>query len=68
MKKLIAAALISSFAFSANAGSITYEAPQNVSIEVEPNMRIGGSWIIPAIILSVVALALINSPDEYNEG
>lgn len=62
MKKLLAAALISSFSVSANAGSITYEAPQDVMIEIEPNMGIGGSWIIPAVIISVLAMALLTSP------
>ena len=68
MKKLLIAALISGFAVSANAGSITYEAPQNTMIEIEPNMGIGGSWIIPAVIISVLALALLSTPPAGNEG
>jgi len=64
MKKFLIATLVSGFAVSANAGSITYEAPQDTMIEIEPNMGIGGSWIIPAVIVSVLALALLASPEQ----
>jgi len=64
MKKFLIATLVSGFAVSANAGSITYEAPQYTMIEIEPNMGIGGSWIIPAVIVSVLALALLASPEQ----
>lgn len=62
MKKILAAVLVSSMAVSAQAGSITYEPPQGVSVEIQPNMGIGGSWIIPAVIVSVIALAVLASP------
>ncbi len=62
MKNLIVAALFSVAALSATAGSVTYEAPQNVIVEIEPNMGIGGSWIIPAVIVAVLALAILNQP------
>ena len=64
MKKLLAAALISGMAVSAQAGSITYVAPDSVMIDVEPNMGIGGSWIIPAIIASILIIAVTSSSGE----
>ena len=64
MKKLLAAALISGMAVSAQAGSITYVAPDSVMIDVEPNMGIGGSWIIPAVIASVLLIAVLSQPGE----
>jgi len=63
MKKFLAAALISVSAMSATAGSVTFEAPQDVIIEVEPNMGIGGSWIIPAVIAAVILLAVTATAD-----
>jgi len=49
-------------AVSAQAGSVTYVAPENVLIEVEPNMGIGGSWILPAVIVSVLLVAILTQP------
>ncbi len=66
MKKLIVAAFFSFSAVSAQAGSITFEAPQDVIIEVEPNIGIGGSWIIPAVIVAILALAITATTDPQN--
>ena len=64
MKNLFAAALISSMAVSAQAGSIAYVAPESSIVDIEPNMGIGGSWILPAVIVSVLALAILMQPEE----
>lgn len=62
MKLIIAAALISFSAVTASAGNISYIAPDSVTIEIEPNMNIGsGSWIIPAVIVAILAIALSQS-------
>lgn len=66
MKKLIVAVFFSVSAVSAHAGSITFEAPQNSTIEVEPNIGIGGSWIIPAVIVAILALAITATTDPQN--
>jgi len=58
MKNLIVAAFISVLAISAQAGSITFEAPQDTIIEIEPNFGIGGSWIVPVVIIAVMALVI----------
>lgn len=59
MKTILAAALISVSGFAATAGNISYVAPSDVTIEMEPNMSIGsGSWLIPVVIIAVLALAL----------
>jgi hypothetical protein len=60
MRKLFIAAMFAFSAATAHAGSVTFEAPQDVHIEVHPNFGIGGRWIIPTIIVSVIALAIAN--------
>ncbi|NOR61452.1 MAG: hypothetical protein GQ535_03020 [Rhodobacteraceae bacterium] len=62
MNKFLAVALISGMAVSAQAGSITYVAPENVLVEVEPNMGSGGSWVLPAVIASVLLVAILTQP------
>ena len=66
MKNLILAAFFSVSAVSAQAGSITFEAPQDTIVEIEPNFGIGGSWIVPAIILAVMALVIAKPPVSNN--
>ena len=58
MKKIIAtsAALLS--ATSAFAGNITYVAPEVVTIEENARMGGSGAWLIPLVIVAVLALAL----------
>jgi len=59
MKKTIAAGLISFMSFSASAGSITYEAPQNINIEIEPSMSVGfPNWIVPAVVAAILLLSV----------
>jgi len=58
MKNLIIAAFFSLSAISAQAGNITFEAPQDTIVEIEPNFGIGGSWIVPAVIIAVMALVI----------
>jgi len=66
MKQIAAAALIALSGATANAGSLTYEAPQNTNIEIEPSMNVGfTNWIIPVVIVAVLALALTS---ENNGG
>jgi len=68
MKSIIAAALIAVSGVAASAGSITYVAPSNVNIEMEPNMNIGsGGWLIPLVIVAVLALALTQGNNEQQE-
>jgi hypothetical protein len=56
MKRILAAGMLSLLSFQATAGSITYEAPAPITV-VEPSMG-SGAWIIPLVILSVLALAI----------
>ena len=58
MKKLLAAAMISTMAFQATAGNVTYEPPAVVEIEEAAPMGGSGAWIIPLVIVAVLALAL----------
>ena len=59
MKKIITAAMATLSAGAAFAGSVTYVAPSN-DIIIEPTTRMGGSgaWLIPLVIVAVLALAL----------
>ncbi len=63
MKNILAAALISGMAVSAQAGSITYVAPDNV-VDIEPNMGSGGNWFVPAVIASVLLIAILTQPEQ----
>ena len=67
MKTILAAALISVSGFAASAGNISYVAPNDMTVEMEPNMNIGsGSWLIPLVIVAVLALALTQGSDEQD--
>jgi len=63
MKKLIASAAILVSATSAFAGSVTYIAPDVVAIEEPARMGGSGAWIIPLVIVAVLALALTQDDD-----
>lgn len=58
MNKIIAttAALLS--ASAAFAGNVTYVAPEVVAIEEPARMGGSGAWLIPLVIIAVLALAL----------
>lgn len=64
MKKTILAAMATLSSGAAFAGAVTYIAPEVVAIE-EP-MRMGGSgaWLIPLVIVAVLALALTQNNEE----
>lgn len=66
MKKILASviALVSSTA--AFAGSVTYVAPEVDMIEEPTRMGGSGAWLIPLVIIAVLALAL-TSDDQTTE-
>lgn len=63
MKKLSLALSTMLAASSAFAGSVAYEAPVDVMIEMEPNAG-SGAWLIPLIIIAVLALALTSNQQQ----
>jgi len=68
MKTLLAAALIAVSGVAANAGSITYVAPSNVTIEMEPDMSLRpAGWVVPLVIVAVLALALTQGNNGEEE-
>jgi len=65
MKKIIATATaVMATASTAYAGAVTYVAPEVVAIEEPARMGGSGAWLIPLIIIAVVALTLTNKDDE----
>ena len=62
MKKLSLALAATLAATSAFAGNITYEAPVDVMVEMEPNVG-SGAWLIPLVIIAVLALALTSESE-----
>ena len=61
MKTLLATASALFAASSAFAGALTYAAPEVVSIEEPTRMGGSGAWLIPLVIVAVLALALTNN-------
>lgn len=64
MKKLILAAVATLSAGAALAGSVTYVAPEVVAIEEPSRMGGSGAWLIPLVIIAVLALALTQDSEE----
>ena len=64
MKQLLLSAAISLTAFQATAGSVTYEAPAAVAMEAPEQMGGSGSWIIPLVIVAVIAIAVLSEEEE----
>jgi len=64
MKRILIATAIVLTAFQATAGSVTYEPPAVVAIESPERMGGSGAWIIPLVILAVVALAVLTEEEE----
>ena len=64
MKKFLATAMILASSVAANAGSVVYTPPQVAALEEPARMGGSGAWIIPLVIIAVLALALTN--DECN--
>ena len=58
MKKILATIAASVSATSAFAGAVTFVAPEVVAIEEPARMGGSGAWLIPLIILAVIALAV----------
>lgn len=58
MKALKLAALGVVAAGSAIAGTVTFVAPEVVAIEEPARMGGSGAWLIPLVIIAVLALAL----------
>ena len=65
MKKTLAtlAALVATSS-AALAGAVTYVAPEVVAIEEPASMGGSGAWLIPLVIVAVLALALTQERPE----
>ncbi len=61
MKALKLAALGVVAAGSAIAGTVTFVAPEVVAIEEPARMGGSGAWLIPLVIVAILALALSNN-------
>ncbi len=61
MKALKLAALGVVAAGSAFAGTVTFVAPEVVAIEEPARMGGSGAWLIPLVIVAILALALSNN-------
>lgn len=64
MKKILAISAATLSAGSAFAGSVTYTAPDVVTIDESVRMGGSGAWLIPLIIIAVLALALTQNNDS----
>ena len=64
MKKIILAAMATLSAGAAFAGSVAYVAPEVVAIEEPARMGGSGAWLIPLVIIAVLALALTQNGDD----
>lgn len=62
MKNLFAAGMISLLALQATAGTVTYVPPNVVEVEDPAPMGGSGAWLIPLVIVAVLALALTQEP------
>jgi len=60
--KLAALGVVSSVS-TAFAGSVTFVAPEVVAIEEPARMGGSGAWLIPLVIVAVLALALTKQAD-----
>lgn len=58
MKRILAASMITLLSFQATAGSVTYTPPAPIEMEETTRMGGSGSWLIPLVIVAVLALAL----------
>ena len=64
MKTVFATATAIFSATYAAAGSVTYVAPEVTMIEEAAPMGGSGAWLIPLVIIAVLALALSTSEEE----
>ena len=58
MKKVFASAIAAVSAGSAMAGNVIFTPPVDVVIEQPQRMGGSGAWLIPLVILAVIALAV----------
>ena len=66
MKKMLTAVgVLFTSASVATSGAVTYVAPEVVMIEEPARMGGSGAWLIPLVIVAVLALAL--TQDNNNE-
>lgn len=63
MKTLLASAVATLSAGAAFAGAVTYVAPEVVAIEEPSRMGGSGAWLIPLVIIAVLALALTQTSE-----
>ncbi|MBL4807789.1 MAG: hypothetical protein JKY31_10995 [Rhodobacteraceae bacterium] len=64
MKKLIATLAILASATAATAGNLVYVAPDVITLENPGTMGGSGAWLIPLVIIAVLALALTGNDEE----
>lgn len=64
MKKALISALALFSATAVSAGSIVYTAPAVTAIEEPARMGGSGAWLIPLVIVAVLALALTSNDEE----
>ena len=58
MKKILTAAAFTLSVTTATAGNLAYIAPEVAAIEEPARMGGSGAWLIPLVIVAVLALAL----------
>ena len=68
MKNLLIAAAFTMGVTAATAGSIAYIPPEATAIEEPAMMGGSGGWIIPLVIVAVLALALTNDDCRPTNG
>lgn len=61
MKKILTAAAFTLSVTTATAGNLAYIAPEVAAIEEPARMGGSGAWLIPLVIVAVLALALTNN-------
>ena len=64
MKRIVGAFAALLSATAAFAGEITYVAPEVVAIEEPARMAGSGAWLIPLVIVAVLALALTSDNNQ----
>ncbi|MBL4807788.1 MAG: hypothetical protein JKY31_10990 [Rhodobacteraceae bacterium] len=64
MKKLLTTVVLLASASAAAAGNLAYVAPQVEMLENPGTMGGSGAWLIPLVIVAVLALALTSTRDE----
>ena len=64
MKNLLIASMILASSVTANAGNVAYVPPQATTLEEPARMGGSGAWLIPLVIVTVVALALTKAEEN----